>query len=92
MFRKSNRRRRAARFFFPSLATVLCVVFLSPVDRAAGQSIIRKLQAPNERIELNANTSQILTLETKTPRCPLVVRPRMIKTTHQPNQAEVIES
>jgi len=89
MFRKSNRRRRAARFFFPSLATVLCVVFLSTVDRAAGQSIIRKLQAPNERIELNANTSQILTLETKFTRVQVNNPSLVVPTVLSPNQVQI---
>ncbi len=65
MCNKQLGQRRLARFLLPSLATFLCVAFLGQVHEAAGQSIIHKLQGPNERIELSANTSRILTLDLK---------------------------
>ncbi len=89
MCSKSPRRHRAAHFFFPSLATILCVVSLAVADQAAGQSIIRKLQRASERIEMNANTSQILTLEKKFKRV-VVNNPSLVTTTPlSPNEVQI---
>ena len=90
MCNKQLGQRRLARFILPLLATFLCVAFLGPVHQAAGQSIIRKLQAPNERIELSANTSRILELDLKFTRVqvnnPSLVTPTVLS----PNQVQIM--
>jgi pilus assembly protein CpaC len=65
MFKSRLARRSAASPRIVSLALLLGLAVSLPASQAAAQSILKRLEAPNERIELTVNSSRILTLDLK---------------------------
>jgi len=72
-----------------SLLALVPLVFASPARRASAQTLIEKIEEPNERLELTAHTSRILTLDHKIPRAQVNNPDLLTLTPLSPNQVQI---